>query len=298
MTAFSLDDYQQQIRQQTEAALRQVLANLLADTPPHLAEAIRYAVLDGGKRMRPLLVHAAAKLNPQASAAAARHVGMAIEFIHVYSLIHDDLPAMDDDDLRRGRPTVHRLWDEATAILAGDALQPMAFRLLANTPDIDAETRLSLITTLAEAAGPAGMVGGQAQDLAAVGQTLDRAALTAMHRAKTGALIRAAVRMGGLIAGLTPIELARLDAYADAVGLAFQVHDDVLDEIGDEKILGKRTGADRARSKPSFTSLLGIEGARHFAKELVSTALSELDCYDSRADALRAVARYTIERTV
>jgi len=155
-----------------------------------------------------------------------------------------------------------------------------------------------LITTLAEAAGPAGMVGGQAQDLAAVGQILDRAALTAMHRAKTGALIRAAVRMGGLIAGLAPTELARLDAYADAVGLAFQVHDDVLDEIGDEETLGKRTGADRARSKPSFTSLLGIEGARLFAEELVSTALSELDCYDSRADALRAVARYTIERTV
>jgi len=297
VTAFSLDDYQQQIRQQTEATLRQVLASLLANTPPHLAEAIRYAVLDGGKRMRPLLVHAAAKLNPQASAAAARHVGMAIELIHVYSLIHDDLPAMDDDDLRRGRPTVHRLWDEATAILTGDALQPMAFRLLADTPDIDTETRLSLITTLAEAAGPAGMVGGQALDLAAVGSLPDRQALEAMHRAKTGALIRAAVRMGGLVARLDPNTLTRLDRYAAAVGLAFQVQDDVLDEIGDEAALGKRTGADRARAKPSFTSLMGVAGARAFAEQLVSDALSELADHDHRADALRAVARFTIERT-
>ncbi|MGC9456707.1 MAG: polyprenyl synthetase family protein [Halothiobacillaceae bacterium] len=286
-----------QARARLENTLESLLSEMLGTTPPALAEAIRYAVLGGGKRLRPLLVDAAAGTGNTTDQAMTDRAGLAVELIHVYSLVHDDLPAMDDDDLRRGRPTVHRAWDEATAILVGDALQPMAFGLLAELPGADAALRLELVGRLAEGAGPAGMVGGQALDLAAVGAEGDLDSLKVMHRAKTGALIRAAVRMGAALGGLDDSRRAALDCYAEAMGLAFQVHDDVLDEIGDETTLGKRTGADRAREKPSFASLLGVEAASALAGDLTDSAISALAGFDERADPLRAIARFAVERS-
>ncbi|WP_299313877.1 farnesyl diphosphate synthase [uncultured Halomonas sp.] len=260
---------------------------------PRLDAAMRHGVLVGGKRLRPVLVYAAGR-----ALGAADDVldapAMAIELIHAYSLVHDDLPAMDDDDLRRGQPTVHRAYDEATAILAGDALQALAFEVLARS----AQARLpAMIRTLAEAAGRDGMVAGQALDLAAVGGHPDVAALAAMHGHKTGALIRAAVRLGGLaaVAEEDP-RLAALDDYARAIGLAFQIHDDVLDVTGDAATLGKATGADAARDKPTYPTLMGLDGARRRSRELVEEAQAALAPLGEGADALAALARYMIER--
>ncbi|MFP4155897.1 MAG: polyprenyl synthetase family protein [Halothiobacillaceae bacterium] len=297
MANFSFTDYWQQARTRFEQTLGDLLDEMLHDAPATLAAAIRYAVLGGGKRLRPLLVDAAARTGRATGREAVDRAGLSVELIHVYSLVHDDLPAMDDDDLRRGRPTLHRAWDEATAILVGDALQPMAFGLLARLPDADPGLQLELVRLLAEGAGPAGMVGGQLLDLTAVGAPADLATLQTMHRAKTGALIRAAVRMGAALGGLGEAERAALDRYADALGLAFQVHDDVLDEIGDEAELGKRTGADRAREKPSFANLLGVQEAADLSGRLAEDARAALDGFDHRADALRAIARFAVERS-
>ncbi|MDR5893620.1 farnesyl diphosphate synthase [Halomonas mongoliensis] len=260
---------------------------------PRLDAAMRHGVLVGGKRLRPVLVYAAGRALGAADDALDAPA-MAIELIHAYSLVHDDLPAMDDDDLRRGQPTVHRAYDEATAILAGDALQALAFEVLARS----AQPRLpAMIRTLAEAAGRDGMVAGQALDLAAVGGHPDVAALAAMHGHKTGALIRAAVRLGGLaaVAEEDP-RLAALDDYARAIGLAFQIHDDVLDVTGDAATLGKATGADAARDKPTYPTLMGLDGARRRSRELVEEALAALAPLGEGADALAALARYMIER--
>jgi farnesyl diphosphate synthase/geranylgeranyl diphosphate synthase type II len=260
---------------------------------PRLDAAMRHGVLVGGKRLRPVLVYAAGSALGAADDALDAPA-MAIELIHAYSLVHDDLPAMDDDDLRRGQPTVHRAYDEATAILAGDALQALAFEVLARS----AQPRLpAMIRTLAEAAGRDGMVAGQALDLAAVGGHPDVAALAAMHGHKTGALIRAAVRLGGLaaVAEEDP-RLAALDDYARAIGLAFQIHDDVLDVTGDAATLGKATGADAARDKPTYPTLMGLDGARRRSRELVEEALAALAPLGEGADALAALARYMIER--
>lgn len=260
---------------------------------PRLDAAMRHGVLVGGKRLRPVLVYAAGRALGAADDALDAPA-MAIELIHAYSLVHDDLPAMDDDDLRRGQPTVHRAYDEATAILAGDALQALAFEVLARS----AQPRLpAMIRTLAEAAGRDGMVAGQALDLAAVGGHPDVAALAAMHGHKTGALIRAAVRLGGLaaVAEEDP-RLAALDDYARAIGLAFQIHDDVLDVTGDTATLGKASGADAARDKPTYPSLLGLEGARARAGELVEEAVAALAPLGEGAIPLKALARYMIER--
>ncbi|MGM0983091.1 MAG: farnesyl diphosphate synthase [Pseudomonadota bacterium] len=260
---------------------------------PRLEAAMRHGLLVGGKRLRPVLVYAAGRalgaVDDDLDAPA-----MALELVHAYSLVHDDLPAMDDDDLRRGQPTVHRAYDEATAILAGDALQALAFEVLART----AHPRLpALVASLAAAAGRDGMVAGQALDLAAVGGHPDAAALAAMHGHKTGALIRAAVRLGGLVAvDEADPRLAALDAYADAIGLAFQIHDDVLDVTGDTATLGKTSGADAARAKPTYPSLLGLEGARRRADELVEAAVAALAPLDVAATPLADLARYMIER--
>jgi geranylgeranyl diphosphate synthase type II len=260
---------------------------------PRLEAAMRHALLVGGKRLRPLLVYLAGR-SLGASDEALDAPAAAVELIHAYSLVHDDLPAMDDDDLRRGQPTVHRAFDEATAILAGDALQSLAFEVLARA----AHPRLpALIFTLAVAAGRDGMVGGQALDLAAVGGHPDVEALATMHAHKTGALICAAVRMGALTA--VPEQdprVAALDRYAEALGLAFQIHDDVLDVIGDTQTLGKASGADAARDKPTYPALLGLEGARRRAQELTDEALAALAPLGEAGDPLAQLARYMIER--
>ncbi|WP_240407699.1 MULTISPECIES: farnesyl diphosphate synthase [unclassified Halomonas] len=260
---------------------------------PRLDAAMRHGVLVGGKRLRPVLVYAAGRALGAADDALDAPA-MAIELVHAYSLVHDDLPAMDDDDLRRGQPTVHKAYDEATAILAGDALQALAFEVLARST----HPRLAaMLVTLAEAAGRDGMVAGQALDLAAVGGHPDVAALATMHGHKTGALIRAAVRLGGLVAvAETDPRLAALEDYARAIGLAFQIHDDVLDVTGDTATLGKASGADAARDKPTYPSLLGLEGARARAGELVEEAVAALAPLGEGAIPLKALARYMIER--
>ena len=262
--------------------------------PQRLHEAIRYAAQGGGKRIRPLLVFAAGELgnsNPEVLDAAAA----AIEMIHAYSLVHDDLPCMDDDDLRRGRPTVHKAFDEATALLVGDALQTKAFEVLVATQGT-AEMRLSLIGELSKASGSLGMAGGQAIDLESVGQKLDLTALKQMHAMKTGALLSCAVRMGAIAAGLGASDLARLTQYSTALGLAFQVVDDVLDATADSQTLGKTAGKDAADDKPTYVTLMGLDYAQKEAKELQTQALDSLSGFGSSADALRALAKLVVER--
>lgn len=267
--------------------------------PARLRDAMAYAVLGGGKRIRPLLVLESAALF-DAPFDFALHSGIAFELLHGYSLIHDDLPAMDDDDLRRGRPTCHRAFDEATAILAGDALQTLAFHVLAHDPSmtVPADTRLRMVELLAHAAGSRGMCGGQAIDMAAVGRELTLAELENMHIHKTGALIRAAVLLGALSQpGVADEELARLDRYAKCIGLAFQIHDDILDVVGDTATLGKRQGADQALDKPTYPALLGLDGARAHARALYDDAMHALEPFGERAAVLRALAAFIVERS-
>ncbi len=262
-----------------------------------LFEALRYSLLIGGKRVRPLLVYASAEaIGGDDNSDALDHIACALEFLHTYSLVHDDLPAMDDDALRRGSPTCHIQFDEATAILVGDALQARAFELLATLPQTPAEVRIQLVAALAAAAGPRGMVGGQAIDLGAVQQQIDLNHLEAMHRLKTGALIRAAVRMGALWAGATAEQLAALDRYAAAIGLSFQVQDDILDITADTATLGKTQGADLARDKPTYPALLGLDGARAKAQALHGEALAALESFGPSALRLRELSAYIIER--
>lgn len=266
--------------------------------PSHLHKAMRYAVLGDGKRIRPVLVYAtgeAFSVDLQALDSPA----CAVELIHAYSLIHDDLPAMDNDDLRRGRPTCHRAFDEATAILAGDALQALAFQILANSPGIrvNAEQRLKMIGILALASGSRGMAGGQAIDLAAVGKKLNIAELENMHIHKTGALIRASVELGALSASNVDADtFEKVSHYAKCIGLAFQIQDDILDVESDTETLGKPQGSDMQRNKPTYPELLGLEGARKAARELHGEALESLVSFDHKADPLRWIAGYIVER--
>lgn len=266
--------------------------------PADLHQAMRYAVLGGGKRIRPVLVYLAGR----AVAAVPELLdgpACAVEFIHAYSLIHDDLPAMDDDDLRHGQPTCHKAFSEALAILAGDALQALAFQTLgqdsAMTPD--PVIRLRMLGVLAQAAGSRGMVGGQAIDLAATGRELSLAELENMHIHKTGALIRASVLLGAMSQpAADPALLERLDRYAKCIGLAFQIRDDILDVVGDTATLGKPQGSDRALNKPTYPALLGLEGAREHARLLHQDALASLDAFGDEADPLRWIAAYIVER--
>lgn len=259
--------------------------------PARLHEAMVYAA-DGGKRLRPLLVYASAEtlgVEPARVDAAAA----AVELIHAYSLVHDDLPAMDDDDLRRGRPTCHRAYDEATAILVGDALQAAAFRILAE-PDAaapPAEQRLAMVRELAEAAGSQGMVGGQAVDLAAVGRTLDVAEVEAMHIRKTGTLLLACVRLAAMAGeSVDAAATEALEAYGKRIGLAFQIQDDVLDESGDTAVLGKHAGQDQRNGKPTYVSAAGLPAARARAEELFREATDALDRFGEAAEPLRWIA--------
>ncbi|UZJ43003.1 (2E,6E)-farnesyl diphosphate synthase [Marinimicrobium sp. C6131] len=263
---------------------------------PQLADAMAYSLANGGKRVRPMLVYGTGAALRHEPDEALDTVAVALECLHAYSLIHDDLPAMDDDDLRRGQPSCHIAFDEATAILAGDALQALAFEVLARCDRLSAEQRVALIADLAQAAGAQGMVLGQAIDLGAVHQTPDIAQLERMHQHKTGALIRASVAMAARACGASNRERAALGDYAGAIGLAFQVQDDILDVIADTDTLGKPQGADTARDKPTYVSLLGLEGAQHKARELLNQALDSLSAFDESAAALRSLARYIIER--
>lgn len=288
-----------QAQARLEAWLR---AHLPAQAPAGLDEAMRYAVLDGGKRLRPLLVLAAweaAGGAPQPDDdAPAWWVAGAVELIHAYSLVHDDLPCMDDDVLRRGKPTVHVRFGEAQALLAGDALQALAFEWLAAPEWAQRQPAraLRLVRELAQAAGWDGMAGGQAIDLAAVGRTLDQEALEDMHRRKTGALLLASVRMGALAAGADEARLAALDAYGRALGLAFQVMDDVLDATADTATLGKTAGKDAAAGKPTFASLLGCEAARGYAEALLDEALAALRGLQADTARLQGLARWVVQR--
>ena len=288
----------EQYRIRAVAALDQRLPGLDLH-PGDLHQAMRYAVLGGGKRIRPILVYAAGT----AVGAALETLdgpACAVEFIHAYSLIHDDLPAMDNDDLRHGQPTCHKVYGEALAILAGDALQALAFQTLCQDSAMTQSPagRLQMLGILAQAAGSRGMVGGQAIDLGAVGRELSLAELENMHIHKTGALIRASVLLGALSQPtVEPAQLERLDHYAKCLGLAFQIRDDILDVIGDPATLGKATGADRALDKPTYPTLLGLEGAREHAHSLGQDALVSLEPFGVEAGALRWLADYIVERT-
>ena len=269
------------------------------DAPVQLGDAMRYAVLDGGKRLRPLLVMAASEA-VQGNAAAALRAACATELIHAYSLVHDDLPCMDNDVLRRGKPTVHVQFGEADALLAGDALQALAFELL--TPDdgsVAPGMQALLCRLLARAAGSQGMAGGQAIDLASVGRALDEAQLREMHRMKTGALLQGSVEMGAACAAAVPaVALAAMRDYGAAIGLAFQVVDDILDVTADSHTLGKTAGKDAAQDKPTFVSLMGLPASRNYAQELLSQAHHSLKASELRhTDALSALADMLVNRS-
>jgi farnesyl diphosphate synthase len=259
---------------------------------------MRYAAQGGGKRIRPLLVYAAGELgeiSPQDKLTALDSAAVALECIHAYSLVHDDLPCMDDDDLRRGRPTVHKAFDEATALLVGDALQTRAFEILATAP-IDSTVRLEMIAALAVASGSQGMAGGQAIDLDHVGKKLDLAGLQQMHAMKTGALLSCAVALGGMAARLSSAELQHLAQYSQALGLAFQIVDDILDATADSQTLGKTAGKDAANDKPTYVTLMGLDYAQKQAQVLQETALASLNHFGSQAQALKNLALFVVNR--
>lgn len=288
------------------AALRQVSIDidrqfdlLLAvpgDPRETLYQAMRHAAIGGGKRLRPLLVFATARLFGVDRNCMTR-VGTALECIHVYSLIHDDLPAMDDDDVRRGKPTVHKAFDEATAILAGDCLHALAFEILADeATHADPFVRVELVNALAHASGPAGMAGGQMMDLMAEKSSFDLPTVTRLQAMKTGALISCAVESGAILGRVSPEGRTGLRGYARDIGLAFQIADDILDAEGDEALVGKKLHKDGDAGKETFLSLLGMDRAREQARMLVDQAIEHLKTYGPEADLLRDIARYTLER--
>ncbi len=290
-----LQYYQQRIEKVLDAVLPKATLN-----PQHLHESMRYSVLDGGKRIRPLLVYATGE-----ALGVDRKVldipAAAVELIHVYSLIHDDLPAMDDDDLRRSKPTCHKAYDEATAILAGDALQALSSHLLAHDTALEsvlsAQQRLNLIQILTHASGSRGMAGGQAIDLAATGKSLTQLELENMHIHKTGALIRACVLMAIECSdNCSEVQVQQLDHYAKCVGLAFQVRDDILDIESDTETLGKTQGADVASNKATYPAILGMKNARQKAIDLHAEAVAQLDDFDHGADKLRNIADFIVNR--
>lgn len=287
------------VEQANEALRRFIAPQPFQNTP--LVEAMQYGALLGGKRLRPFLVYATGDMFG-VSRATLDAPAAAVECIHAYSLMHDDLPAMDDDDLRRGQPTCHIKFGEANAILAGDALQTLAFSILSDAPmpEVPDRDRLAMISELAQASGIAGMCGGQALDLEAEGHQVDLPSLERIHRHKTGALIRAAVRMGALSAGEAGRRaLPALDRYAENIGLAFQVQDDILDVVGDTATLGKRQGADQQLGKSTYPALLGLEQARKKAHDLITDArrsLNELAAQSLDTTALEALANYIIQR--
>ncbi|MDG2048485.1 MAG: polyprenyl synthetase family protein [Halioglobus sp.] len=262
-----------------------------------IIQAYRYVLTNGGKRVRPTLVYAAARaVGHNGQGTGLDHVACALEMIHTYSLIHDDLPAMDDDDVRRGRPSCHKAFDEATAILTGDALQAQAFELLANAAGFRPIQRVTLIKSLAKAAGLQGMVGGQAMDIKATNTDLSLQQLQSMHAYKTGAIIRAALTMGGIAADASAEQLSALGAYGGHIGLAFQVVDDILDVEGDTQTLGKTQGKDSEANKPTYVSLMGLSGAKKESQRLLQAAIGALGEFANTADPLREMAHYIVSR--
>lgn len=286
----------QQRQQRIESALNKRLDEQPSQTSAKLLAAMRYSILNGGKRLRALLVYATgealkADLNVLDSPASS------VEMIHAYSLVHDDMPIMDDDDLRRGRPTCHKAYDDATALLVGDALQTLAFETLCDDM-LTPVQQSQMVKTLAQRSGAFGMAGGQAIDLESVGKELDLTALQNMHELKTGALIRASVRLGALASSVTDDEiLAKLDRYAWAIGLAFQVQDDVLDVTADTQTLGKTQGADIALNKPTYPALIGLQQAQKKAQDLIEDAQAQLDELPYDTHALSAIAQFVVQRS-
>lgn len=289
--------YLEQCQQRVNAALDKCLP--IDDPPEHnLAEAIRYSVVGGGKRIRPIMVYAAGEamgVKRELMDAPA----CAVEMIHAYSLIHDDLPAMDDDDLRRGQPTCHKAFDEATAILAGDALQALAYEILTDETctSLPDQHRMQMLKLLTQASGAHGMAGGQAVDLASVGKTLTLEQLEAMHRLKTGALIRASILLGAMCnPDISTEELNILDNYSRCIGLSFQIQDDILDIISDTETLGKPQGSDQEQQKPTYPSILGLEASKQRALEQHELALKQLEPLGERANILCQLSSYIVER--
>lgn len=289
------NEFTRQCRARVDRALDCYLP--VGDDPTQLRAAMRYSLFNGGKRVRPILAYAAAlAIKPETELRLIDPIAAALECLHSYSLVHDDLPAMDDDNLRRGKPTCHIAFNEATAILAGDGLQTLAFDLLTQS-NLPSQIQIQLIRQLTLGSGIDGMVLGQAIDLAAVDHQLDLTQLETMHRHKTGALIRASVAMGAICTGATSQQLTALDSYAAAIGLAFQVQDDILDVTGDTATIGKQQGADIARNKPTYVSLLGLDAAQTKANELHRQALDSLNEFGVSATPLRQLASYIVERS-
>jgi len=294
--AFDLNSYMVLKNRLINEALREIFRDGSDNNP--ILKAMQYSLMAGGKRIRPVLCIAAAEAvgskHPDVMKAAC-----AIEMIHTYSLIHDDLPAMDNDDLRRGKPTCHIAFDEATAILAGDALLTLAFQILSTIRPHEHEhisKWLTIINILSIAAGHEGMIEGQLQDISSENQRLDLESLEKMHRLKTGALIEASVKTGAILGNGQVRQIEHLEKYAKNIGLAFQVADDILNVEGDAQVMGKAVGSDQHRSKNTYPSLMGLEAAKKFAQELVNKSLRALEYFDTRADSLRAIARYIVER--
>jgi farnesyl diphosphate synthase len=288
-------DWMKGVQDDVELALHRYLPAATA-VPTKLHAAMRYTALGGGKRVRPLLVYASGALF-NADAQALARAACAVEMIHAYSLVHDDMPCMDDDELRRGKPTVHVAYDEATALLVGDALQSQAFQVLAESDTLPPARMVAMLRLLAEAAGSAGMCGGQAIDLDSVGLSLTREELERMHQLKTGALLRASVVLGALAGrDLEPRELDALAAYSKAIGLAFQVVDDVLDATADSATLGKTAGKDAADNKPTYVSILGLEPSRQLAEQLRREAHEALAPFGEQALRLRELADLIVQR--
>lgn len=289
-------EYYLQTRQER---INQFLVSILPnqnETPAHLHAAMHYAVLNGGKRMRPLLVYATGEAFG-IELDLLDHPACAVELIHAYSLVHDDLPAMDNDDLRRGKPTCHKAFDEATAILVGDALQSLAFNILSDQYEIDAPLRLSMISRLAGAAGSQGMAGGQALDLKATGQKLDIGQLDEIHNLKTGALIKASIQLGILAARVQdPFILAALTQFADKIGLCFQIQDDILNVQGSMTVLGKNTGTDQDREKLTYATFYGVTEAKRNLNHLYKEALELIEPLGEQVSTLRTLADYIVKR--
>lgn len=299
MTQACLESFSLSVIQRVDACLDQILSTDKYRPADQLYQAMKYATLNGGKRIRPLLCYAGAHIFDEFALEnnAILAPACALEMVHAYSLVHDDLPAMDNDDLRRGNPTVHRQFDEATAILAGDALQTMAFETLTRAKNIKANQKIALVQLLAEGAGAMGMAGGQMIDLQAVGEQLDLNRLMQMHAMKTGALICASVLMGATAAGCEDKnQLAALRNYAESIGLAFQIKDDILDCTADTQTLGKQQGADAKRHKPSYVSILGLDGAREKLQEAHHNAKDSLGSFPN-SFFLAQLADYIVERS-
>jgi farnesyl diphosphate synthase len=295
MSSAAFQDWMKTVQARVEEELSAYLPGA-AVVPGKLHEAMRYTTLGGGKRVRPLLVYAAGALSGAPDEALGR-AACAVEMIHAYSLVHDDMPCMDDDALRRGKPTVHVAYDEATALLVGDALQAQAFDVLANARSVPPERLVGMLRLLAQAAGSAGMCGGQAIDLDSVGLSLSLQQLERMHQLKTGALLRASVVLGALAGGdVSQAQMQALDDYANAIGLAFQVVDDILDTTADSATLGKTAGKDAAANKPTYVSILGLEPSRELAQKLRRDAHAALEPFGDKALRLRELADLIVQR--